>query len=419
MRRLLPTLVVLGGLALAPAAGAEPGPPLSISDPTAAQSLSCPPSFKAPRGPVLLIHSTGANADVWNLGMLPALTREGFDVCRVALPEAAEADTQLSAEYVVAAIRQIAQDAGAPVAVVGHSQGGMLPRWAIKWWPDIRTRISMTIGIEPSNHGSSLVQSLCAVPCRAAAWQQAPGSAFLTALNAGFETIPQLPYTTISSTTDTTVRSPSSRLAGGANVSNVLTQAVCPGRSVDHGPAIDDAATYALTLDALTHGGLAQTNQIDPAVCQQQWIPGSDPQQVDQAHHTRDAFFATSYAMGPLLPAEPPVRAYAKAPPPTPEARLSITPRRLIAGHATQLKIVATGVSGPDSWPLTGAHVRLAGHNYLTGPDGLLSVRVRIRKAGRRAATLSTGGLPQTQTTVTITRRRTTHPAHGNTKASR
>ncbi len=410
MRRRLPLLAVLAGaLIAAPAAGAAPGPPLTVADQAAAQALACPAQFTAPRGPVLLIHGTGANAAVWDLGMLPALTKAGFDVCRVQLPEAADGDIQVAAEYVVAAIRRIAADAGKPVAVVGHSQGGMLPRWAIKWWPDVRTRIAMAIGIEPSNHGSPLVSALCSAPCRAAAWQQAPGSAFLTALNEGGETVPQLPYTTISSTTDTTVPTASSRLTGGANVANVVTQTVCPGRQVDHGPAIDDAATYALTLDALTHGGLASIDRIDRSVCAQQWIAGTDAQQIDQAHHERDAYFASTYPMGTLFPAEPPVRAYAKLAPPAPRARLTVTPSRLTAGRRTRLRIRATGVSGTESWPLPGARVRLAGRTFTTGADGTAVVRLTIHKAGRRAATLTAGGLPPARATLTVVRPRTHH----------
>lgn len=402
MRRTL--LAVVIGLVCAPAAVAAPGPPLSISGDAAARSLACPARFTAPRGPVLLVHGTGANAGVWDLGMLPALTREGFDVCRVALPEAANGEVQLAAEYVVAAIRQIASDAGRPVAVVGHSQGGMLPRWALRWWPDVRTRVSMTIGIEPSNHGSPLVQALCAAPCRAAAWQQSPGSAFLAALNAGSETIPELPYTTIGATTDTTVPAASARLAGGANVVNVVTQELCPGRQVDHGPAIDDAATYALTLDALTHGGLASMDRIDRAVCAQQWIPGTDAQQVEQAHHDRDAFFATSYPMGALLPAEPALRAYAEQPPPAPHAQLTLTPKRLVAGRRARLTFRAVGVSGTDTWPLPGARVRFAGRSYVTGADGQVAARLSVRKAGLRAATLVANGLAPVRTLARVRR---------------
>lgn len=408
-RRVLTALVVAGGLASAPAAVAAPGPPLSISDAAAARSLSCPQTFTAPRGPVLLVHGTGANADVWNLGMLPALTGEGYDVCRVALPEAAEADVQLSAEYVVAAIRQIALDAGRPVAVIGHSQGGMLPRWAIRWWPDIRTRISMAIGIEPSNHGSPLTTSLCAVPCRAAAWQQAPDSAFLAALNATSETVPRVPYTTISSTTDTTVPTASSRLTDGADVANVVTQTVCPGRQVDHGPAIDDAPTYALALDALTHGGLAQAGRIDRAVCAQRWIAGHSAQEFDQAHRDRDAFFAATYPMGPLLTAEPALRAYTTAAPPDPVARLTVTPRRLTAGRRTGLRVRATGVSGTDTWPLPGARVRVAGRTLVTGADGQAVARIVTRKVGRRQATLTAGGLAPVRVTLTVVRSRSGH----------
>ncbi len=403
-RSLLAALLTLA--ALPAAASAAPGPPLTVPADVASQALSCPATFTAPRGPVLLVHGTGSDADAWTPGMLPALTRDGFDVCRVALPEAAWADIQLSAEYVVAAVRRISAEARRPVAIVGHSQGGMLPRWALKWWPDVRTAISMLIGIEPSNHGSSAVDALCAGPCRAAAWQQGPGSSFLARLNAGAETVAEVPHTTISSTSDAAVSPTSSRLAGGATVANVLTQAVCPGREVAHGPAIDDAATYALTLDALTHGGLAAPERIDRAVCAQQWIAGSDAEEIERNQSEHDRFFVSSYPMGALLPAEPAVKAYALEAPPVPTARLIVTPKRVTAGRRTRLRLQATGVSGAETFPLSGARIRLAGRTLVTGADGRAVTRITIRKAGLRRATLAAGGLAPARTRVRVARAR-------------
>src|SRR3546814_8807424 len=48
---------------------------------------------------------------------------------------------QVSAEYVVNALRRIRADSGRKVAMIGHSQGVTVPRWALKWWPSARDAV--------------------------------------------------------------------------------------------------------------------------------------------------------------------------------------------------------------------------------------------------------------------------------------
>ena len=103
-----------------------------------------------------------------------------------------------------------------PINVIGHSQGGMLPRWAIKWWPDVRSLVGDVIGLAPSNHGTPIAAALCSSACSAAGWQQRPRSRFLAALNDGDETPGRLSYSVVLSQTDTTVRPPSPELRGEA-----------------------------------------------------------------------------------------------------------------------------------------------------------------------------------------------------------
>ena len=70
------------------------------------------------------------------------------------MPDYAFIDVQVSAEYVVYAIRETARLSGQRISVVGVSQGGIEPRWALKWWPDIHERVASYVGMATPNHGS-------------------------------------------------------------------------------------------------------------------------------------------------------------------------------------------------------------------------------------------------------------------------
>ena len=89
--------------------------------------------------------------------------------------------------------------------MVGYSQGGMVPRWALRFWPDTRAIVHDMIGIAPSNHGTLDAIALCRQECPPADWQQAEGARFLHALNSGAETFAGIDYTVIFSRTDEVV----------------------------------------------------------------------------------------------------------------------------------------------------------------------------------------------------------------------
>jgi triacylglycerol esterase/lipase EstA (alpha/beta hydrolase family) len=146
VRRALGTLLVTATALLAPAtAGAityapvdQPGPPLSVPQSALDASLLCHGNLSVPGpGPVLLVPGTGENPPHnfgWNYE--PAFTKLGIPWCAVTLPDNALGDIQVAAEYVVNGIRTMHAQAGRPISLIGHSQGGMVPRWAFRFWPD-------------------------------------------------------------------------------------------------------------------------------------------------------------------------------------------------------------------------------------------------------------------------------------------
>jgi putative serine esterase DUF676 len=50
----------------------------------------------------------------------------------VTLPGTGMGDIQVAGEYVVYAIRTMHAAYGGRIDIVGHSQGGMVPRWALR-----------------------------------------------------------------------------------------------------------------------------------------------------------------------------------------------------------------------------------------------------------------------------------------------
>src|SRR6476660_9459368 len=70
------------------------------------------------------------------------------------------------------------------VQIIGYSQGGMVPRWALRFWPDTRPLVDDDIGLDASNHGTITAEGSCLLNgCAPAVWQQRNTSAFISALN--------------------------------------------------------------------------------------------------------------------------------------------------------------------------------------------------------------------------------------------
>src|SRR5687767_3806659 len=117
-------LAVLFTHAPAARAAEAQGPALETPEPTLRAALHCPESFDdAAHSPVLLVHGTFVNGDInWSWSYEPALTALGFDVCTVDLPNNGVDDIQVSTEYVVFAVREIAARSGERVDTLGSSQ---------------------------------------------------------------------------------------------------------------------------------------------------------------------------------------------------------------------------------------------------------------------------------------------------------
>jgi pimeloyl-ACP methyl ester carboxylesterase len=324
---------LVGVLAVPATAGAityapvdQPGPTLSVPQAQLESSMQCTDNLASTtKTPVLLVHGTGSNPPHnfgWNWE--PALGDLGIPWCTVALPGNGLLDVQDAGEYVVNAIRTMYATAGRKISIIGHSQGGMLPRWALRFWPDTRAMVDDDIGFAPSNHGTTGAETVCQIPCAAADWQQSDKSQFIAALNSYQETFPGISYTEVYSHFDEIVTpnsddtGSSSVHGGGGAITNVAIQDVCPADASEHlAIGTQDYVAYDLAIDALEHPGPADTARAqanDPTICTPlKLMPGIDPVTYPTDLAASAADLATNTASAPTVPAEPPLRCYVTA----------------------------------------------------------------------------------------------------------
>jgi triacylglycerol esterase/lipase EstA (alpha/beta hydrolase family) len=233
---------------------------------------SCKPSAAHPR-PVVLVHGTFANSvDNW-LALAPYLKNRGYCVFSLdygQLPGVpffnGLGPIDKSAEQLKAYVDKVLAATGTAEAdLVGHSQGGMMPRYYLKFLGGA-AEVNAFVGIAPSNHGTTLhglTQLLDYFPGAGdllsantpALADQVAGSAFLTKLNEGGDTVPGVRYTVLATKYDEVVTPYRSQFLSGSNVHNVLLQDLCPLDLSEH-------AAIGL-LDRIAFHEVA--NALDPA----------------------------------------------------------------------------------------------------------------------------------------------------------
>ncbi|MBY8861199.1 hypothetical protein K7711_32310 [Nocardia sp. CA2R105] len=303
---------VVAGWAGAPAALADGlGPGFTVPAEQLARAVQCDDGARSGRPTVLLIPSTGGTPrEVWSWNYERALPAAGYGVCTVALPDRALGPFATSAEYAAYAALYAHRVSGRPIAIVGHSQGGIMAFWIAKFWPEVADAASTVIGLAAPLGGTGLSDGLCAGGrCSPISWQLRSNSHLMHAFrNAPLPSGPA--YTSIASYQDEVVY-PQPSASSLPGVHTVMVQDVCPGRFADHGLLVIDSAAYGLVLDTLAHHGPADAARIDHSLCSQLALP-----QVDWSGATGFQATLTAASVGLLNPAnwtvaEPPLPAYA------------------------------------------------------------------------------------------------------------
>ena len=239
------------------------------ASPPGANDWSCKPTAAHPV-PVILIHGTfGDMSDSWQ-ALSPLLYDRGY--CVFALNYGSYNGSGSLGVYATGKIedsaaqlstfvdRVLAATGASQVDIVGHSQGGMMPRYYIKNLGGA-AKVNALVGLAPSNHGTTLnglftlasyfpgSSSLVGADCPACAEQEA-GSSFITNLNAGGETVSGVKYTVIESENDEVVTPYTSAfLAPAANVTNIVLQKQC---ALDQGEHLSMPYDHIADADVLT-----------------------------------------------------------------------------------------------------------------------------------------------------------------------
>jgi triacylglycerol esterase/lipase EstA (alpha/beta hydrolase family) len=218
--------------------------------PPGANRWDCKPTAAHP-DPVVLVHGTLFDQTVtWNL-MAPVLEHAGYCVFALDYGNRATQEIAHSATELAAFVHRVLSATGAgKVDLVGHSQGGMMPRYYIKFLGG-GAYVNDLIGLSPSNHGTTipLAPPLGTYADCIACSEQVAGSPFLQHLNAGDQTPGPVNYTVIESDHDEIVTPYTS--------TNVLLQHDCALDPSEHITIPYDPVAIQWVLNALSSDGPA------------------------------------------------------------------------------------------------------------------------------------------------------------------
>jgi hypothetical protein len=230
----------------------SPGiPPPGANDP------GCRPDAGHPY-PVVLVHGTFGDMTVsWNL-ISPVLRGLGYCVFALDYGHRGTDPVEQSAAELGAFVDQVlATTRASQVLLVGHSQGGMMPRYWMRFLGGA-AKVRGLVGLAPSNHGTTVPAAPIAGEAGCTSCdEQVAGSPFLTHLNAGGDTLPGIDDTVVETRYDEVVTPYASAFLSGPGVTDVTIQDDCPLDPVEHVGIIDDPVALQWVVDALDHGGRA------------------------------------------------------------------------------------------------------------------------------------------------------------------
>jgi triacylglycerol esterase/lipase EstA (alpha/beta hydrolase family) len=296
----------------------RPGPALSVPPAKLQQALVCTGDLRgAPLQPVLLVPGTNVTPQEFAWNYQNSFRAQSRPFCTIELPLQGMADIQVSGEYLVYAIRTMYDKAHRRIDVMGHSQGGMVPRWALRFWPDTRAMVDDLVGLAPSNHGTLVSKTSCQTSCPESHRQQATGSLFNDALNSRAETFKGIDYTVVYTHFDEVVvpnldsTGSASLHTGAGRIANIATQEVCPNSTADHlSIGTYDPVAYALAIDAFDHPGPADPKRVPLTACAQALHPGVDPATFAPGEAETLRQLVTAFGIAPQGTVEPPLKNY-------------------------------------------------------------------------------------------------------------
>jgi triacylglycerol lipase len=207
---------------------------------------------------VVLVPGT-YGASSWHV-IGPQLAQLGYCVSTLGYGNNGTGDIVSSAHQLASYVDGVLSSTGASrVSIVGHSEGGMMPRYYIKFLGGA-SKVKSLVALDPSNHGTLNPATFGGVLTGCVACgQQQTGSQFLTNLNAGDETPPPVDYTVIETVYDEVVIPYTSASLSGPStrVTNVTLQQQCPRDLSGHLGITSDPVALQWVENALASQGPA------------------------------------------------------------------------------------------------------------------------------------------------------------------
>ena len=129
-------------------------PTSPFGEPTGANDWDCRPSTDRPT-PVVIVHGTFGDRKSLLDNLSAAMVDDGFCVYSLDYGNRGTGPVEQSAEQLATFVDRVRRATGAAkVSMVGHSQGGMMPRYYIKFLGGAEV-VEDLVGLAPSNHGTS------------------------------------------------------------------------------------------------------------------------------------------------------------------------------------------------------------------------------------------------------------------------
>ena len=200
---------------------------------------TCTPTAAHPE-PVVLVHGFLENSYVNWASLGPALAAEGYCVFAIdygelaGVPVGGFGSIADGAAGLAVFVDEVRHATGAStVALVGHSKGGTIPRYYVRFLGGSE-HVSQIVALSPPNYPTP----------------GPPVDEALERLNVPTDTVPGVRYTTIVTRYDQVVPYTASLLTGpGAH--NIVLQDLCPGNTVEHTGISYDGVAQQLVLAAL------------------------------------------------------------------------------------------------------------------------------------------------------------------------
>jgi pimeloyl-ACP methyl ester carboxylesterase len=259
-------------------------------DPTALSggNDNCKPSAAHPY-PVVLVHATFADEGSNWVTLAPLLANAGYCVYAFNYGETILSGvlgsidglnhiTQSAEELESFVNKVLSKTKASQVDLVGHSQGGMMPNYYLKYLGGA-SKVNAFIGLAPSNHGTTLdglkelidnfpfaslaLNVFLEVIGAPALPEQEVGSAFEKKTFEGGDTVAGPRYVVIETTHDEVVTPYTNAFLSGSNVTNITVQSQCPSDPVGHIGMFEDSPVMQNVLNQLS----ASPNPSFTATC--------------------------------------------------------------------------------------------------------------------------------------------------------